>query len=74
MVYRPNQNGIVKLQSLRFPKRSWLFVNVVSEEKQGNGADHLCGVVKTLGEKYRLKVGLAGIHLESMKMILTAKA
>ena len=61
MAYHPKQNGVVELQSLNFPKRAQFFVGDVSEEKQGDWADHLRGAAKMLGEKYRLKVGLSGI-------------
>lgn len=61
MAYHPKQNGIVELQSLNFSKRAQFFVNAVSDEKQGDWADHLRGAAKMLGEKYRLKIGLSGI-------------
>ena len=61
MAYHPKHNGVIELQSLNFPKRAQFFVNAVPEEKQGDWADHLRGVAKMLGEKYRLKIGLSGV-------------
>ena len=61
MAYRPKQNGVIKLQSLNFPKRAQFFVSAVPETRAGDWADHLRGAAKALGERYPLKTGLSGV-------------
>ena len=60
--YRRKTTGICELNSLNFPgKRAQFHVSSVPEEKQNDWADHLRGATIKLGEKYRLKYGVAGI-------------
>ena len=60
--YRRKTTGICELNSLNFPgKRAQFHVSSVPEEKQNDWADYLRGAAIKLGEKYRLKYGVAGI-------------
>lgn len=61
MAYGIKQNGIVELQSMNFPKRVQFHVNSVPDVKEGDWGDYLRGATQFLGERYKLKKGLAGI-------------
>lgn len=55
MTYHPQQNGVVELQSLNFPKRAQFFISAVPEEEQGDWADHLRGCYKDAGRKVSIE-------------------
>ena len=61
IAYSRNENGVVELQSLNFPKRAQFHVNSIPEEKVGDWADHMRGAAKMLLEKYPLRYGVSAV-------------
>ena len=60
--YSRKTTGICEMQSVNFPgKRAQFHVASVPEQKQGDWADHLRGATIKLGEKYKLRYGVAGV-------------
>lgn len=60
--YRAKSSGICELYSLQFPGvRAQFAVNAVPGEKQQDWADYLRGATLKLGEKYKLRYGVAGV-------------
>lgn len=60
--YSKKESGICELQSVNFPgKRAQFHVASVPETKQNDWADYLRGATQVLGQKYRLKYGVAGV-------------
>lgn len=61
IAYGPKDSGIIELSSLQFDKRAQFHINSVPDNKQMDWADYLRGATIALGEKYPLKMGLAGV-------------
>lgn len=60
--YKTKHSGICEIYSLNFPeKRAQFHVSSVPETRQGDWADHLRGAALKLGEKYKLRYGVAGV-------------
>ena len=60
IAYAPKQNGVIELASLNFEKRAQWYVNGVPDN-QGDWADYLRGATKSLGSRYPLSRGIAGV-------------
>lgn len=61
IAYSRNENGVVELQSLDFPKRVRFHVNSIPEEKVEDWADHIRGAAKMLLEKHSLRYGMSAV-------------
>ncbi len=60
IAYRPQENGIVEMQSLQFPKRAQWPIKEIGK-KTGDWADYLRGATWALNKSFPLSVGLCGV-------------
>ncbi len=60
IAYRPQENGVVEMQSLQFPKRAQWPIKEIGK-KTGDWADYLRGATWALNKSFPLSVGLCGV-------------
>ena len=61
IAYGREENGVVELQSVNFPKRAQFHVREIPASKVGDWADHCRGAARMLAEKYPLRYGLSAV-------------
>ena len=61
IAYAPEQNGVVEMASLQFPKRAQWHIASVPPQKQNDWADYLRGATLSLSRLHQLHVGLCGV-------------